>query len=76
MSLDTRTVQIGSRVESLVDAQGLLRGQVYVVRSVLRRRSFVGTFTTFLVEAVDRTIRRDRPIEVGNPHLVLREVGR
>lgn len=59
----------GQKVESLANAQGLLKGHHYVVVGVSRRRTFVGTFTTLLVQA-----NGEQALSVGNPHLVLKEV--
>jgi hypothetical protein len=57
---------VGSKVVSLVTAQGLEAGRTYTVEAVSWRRTFVGGFT--VVTVTDGTLT----VEVRNPHLVLR----
>lgn len=60
---------VGSKVRSLVTAQGLEAGCCYTVEMTNQMRSFVGTFTTVAVRAGGEVHY------VSNPHLVLQEVG-
>jgi hypothetical protein len=60
---------VGSKVRSLVTAQGLEAGRCYTVEMTNQMRTFAGTFTTVAVRAGGE-VRY-----VSNPHLVLQEVG-
>lgn len=56
----------GQSVRSLTGAQGLTQGAEYTVVDVQVRSTFVGRFTTLVVESPQGERR-----SVGNPHLVL-----
>jgi hypothetical protein len=64
------TYQVGQRVESLVDAQGLTRGQAYTVVAVTTHRNFLGGYTRYDLKADSGAVYGS----VGNGHLVLRAV--
>jgi hypothetical protein len=74
------TFNVGDRVRSTVNAQGLVAGVEYEVLDVRTRRTFVGGFTTYYLRCLDRTVaptREDgteRALAVGNGHLVLEAV--
>lgn len=60
--------RIGTVVRSLVDAQGLKKGETYEVLGSKTRHTFVGGFTTLTLKL------GENKYEVGNPHLVLEKV--
>lgn len=71
--MNTKHVTEGTRVRSLVNAQGMTRGAVYTVVRVERRHTFVGSFTTLYVTS-NESEAPGSAFPVGNPHLVLEEV--
>jgi hypothetical protein len=58
--------EVGERVRSLVDEQGLLAGVVYTVSKVETRSTFAGQFATYWLR-----LDGDRPLRVMNGHLLL-----
>ncbi len=61
------TIENGSRVRSLVNAQGMTRGECFEVVASSVFRTFVGGFVTYQL----RSIVNGREVSVGNGHLVL-----
>jgi len=59
----------GQKVESLVTAQGMLKGEQYVVVAVARVRYFNGVYTKLSLVGYNGV-----RAEVGNPSLVLKVV--
>lgn len=61
--------QIGDRVRSRVNAQGLVAGHEYRVCDVLVRALPFGDYVTYVVRADDAA----KDLHVGNAHLLLED---
>jgi hypothetical protein len=66
---------VGQNVRALVSAQGLTKGATYLVRDVRVKRTFIGAFTSYQLEAMSEMESGETEfLTVGNGHLVLTEV--
>jgi hypothetical protein len=61
---------VGQMVRACVTAQGMVKGEVYEVRTVTERRTFAGTFVTYGLTGRSQAVL-DTELTVGNGHLVL-----
>lgn len=68
--MNNTTHQVGDKVRANVTAQGMLKGQLYTVTAVHTRRCFTGGYTSYTLEACDRSLASPKA-PVGNGHLVL-----
>lgn len=62
--------EVGQMVRALTNAQGMVKGEVYEVRSASTMRNFLGGYTTYgLTGRSEKVLGAD--LSVGNGHLVL-----